>query len=133
MQPGPDGPIFMVNLLKFRAHAEYEDNRPTNLTGRQAYKIYADAVTAILPEFGGRAIFAADVTFLSLGKVEELWDEIAIAMYPKRADMVRMSMSPQWQQAAVHRTAGLKGQLNIETVLSDGVGRQLLSQLGLKP
>jgi hypothetical protein len=38
-------------------------------------------------------------------------------MYPARADMVRMSMSDEWREAAVHRSAGLKGQLNIETVL----------------
>ena len=25
MEPGPEGPIFMVNLLKFKEHAEYED------------------------------------------------------------------------------------------------------------
>ena len=30
-----------------------------------------------------------------------------------------MSMSPEWQAAAVHRTAGLKGQLNVETVIPD--------------
>lgn len=79
--------------------------------------IYGRAVADILPKFGGRAVFAADVTFLSLGQVEELWDEVAIAMYPARADMVRMSMSDEWREAAVHRSAGLKGQLNIETVL----------------
>ena len=119
-EPGPDGPIFMVNLLKFKDKAEYEDGRPTNLSGRDAYMIYGRAVAALLPQFGGRAIFAGDVTFLSLGQAEELWDEIAIAMYPKRADMVRMSMSEEWRAIAVHRSAGLKGQLNIETVLSPG-------------
>lgn len=116
-EKGPDGPIFMVNLLKFKEKAEYEDGRATTLTGREAYQIYGRAVTDILPKFGGRAVFAADVSFLSLGRVEELWDEIAIAAYPQRADMVRMSFSPEWREAAVHRTAGLKGQLNIETVL----------------
>ncbi|HVV31706.1 MAG TPA: hypothetical protein VHC73_00655, partial [Vitreimonas sp.] len=64
----------------------------------------------------GRAIFAADVTFLSLGQADELWDEVAIAMYPQRGDMVRMSMSEEWRAISVHRSAGLKGQLNIETV-----------------
>ena len=34
MEPGPDGPIFMVNLLKFKAKADYEDGRETNLTGQ---------------------------------------------------------------------------------------------------
>lgn len=117
-EKGPDGPIFMVNLLKFREKAEYEDGRQTDLTGREAYQIYGRAVTKILPMFGGQAIFAADVSFLSLGRVEELWDEVAIAAYPERGAMVRMSFSPEWREAAVHRTAGLKGQLNIETVHS---------------
>ena len=35
-----------------------------------------------------------------------------------RGDMVRMSMSDEWREIAVHRSAGLDGQLNIETVLS---------------
>lgn len=133
MKPGPDGPIFMVNLLKFKERAEYEDGRAADMSGKEAYMIYGRAVTDILPKFGGKAIFAGDVTFLSLGKAEELWDEVAIAMYPRRADMVRMSMSPEWQEAAVHRSAGLKGQLNIETVLPEGMKDVLLSQMGLKP
>jgi uncharacterized protein (DUF1330 family) len=120
MQPGPKGPIFMVNLLKFKDRAEYEDGRACNLSGREAYMIYGRAVAELLPKFGGRAIFAADVSFLSLGRVEELWDEVAIAMYPERAAMVRMSMSEEWRAIAAHRSAGLKGQLNIETVVPEG-------------
>lgn len=117
-EKGPDGPIFMVNLLKFKDRAEYEDGRATTLTGREAYQIYGRAVTQILPKFGGQAVFAANVSFLSLGRVEELWDEIAIAAYPDRGAMVRMSFSSEWREAAVHRTAGLKGQLNIESLLA---------------
>ncbi len=117
MEKGPDGPIFMVNLLKFKDKAEYDDGRPCDLSGRDAYMIYGRAVTELLPKFGGRGLFAGDVTFLALGQVEELWDEIAIAMYPDRASMVRMSMSEEWREIAVHRMAGLKGQLNIETVI----------------
>ena len=121
LEPGPEGSIFMVNLLKFKDLAEYEDGRESGLSGRDAYAIYGRAVAEILPKFGGRAVFAGDVTFLTLGQVEELWDEVASAMYPSRGAMVRMSMSPEWQAAAVHRTAGLKGQLNIETVLQADV------------
>nr|WP_321441274.1 DUF1330 domain-containing protein [uncultured Hyphomonas sp.] len=117
LEKGPDGPIFMVNLLKFKDKAEYDDGRETDLSGHDAYMIYGRAVADILPKFGGQAVFAADVTFLALGDVEELWDEVAIAMYPSRADMVRMSLSEEWREAAIHRSAGLKGQLNIETVL----------------
>lgn len=120
MEKGPEGPIFMVNLLKFKERAEYEDGRETTLTGREAYMIYGRAVGELLSKFGGRPVFAGDVTFLSLGQVEELWDEVAIAMYPDRAAMVRMAMSEEWRAIAVHRTAGLKGQLNIETVAPKG-------------
>lgn len=130
MEKGPDGPIFMVNLLKFKDKAAYDDGRPCDLSGRDAYMIYGRAVTELLPKFGGRGIFAGDVTFLALGQVEELWDEVAIAMYPDRASMVRMSLSEEWREIAVHRSAGLKGQLNIETVLPQtGVASPFLDMI----
>ena len=116
MEPGPDGPIYMVNLLKFKERAEYEDGRETDLTGREAYQLYGQAVTGLLAEFGGKIVFLGDVTFLALGQVDDLWDEVAIARYPARSDLLAMSSSDAWQEAAVHRTAGLAGQLNIETV-----------------
>ena len=116
MEPGPDGPIFMVNLLKFKEKAEYEDGRETDLTGREAYMLYGEKVLKLLPKYDGQAVFAGDVTFLALGQADELWDEVAIAMYPNRKALFDMSSSKEWREAAVHRTAGLEGQLNIETV-----------------
>lgn len=116
LQPGPDGPIFMINLLKFKDKAEYADGRETDLTGRQAYQLYGAGVAGLLPEYGGRIFFVADTTFLPLGQVEELWDEVAIAAYPDRASLMKMTRSQEWQDIAVHRAAGLKGQLNIESV-----------------
>jgi uncharacterized protein (DUF1330 family) len=116
MQPGPDGPIYMVNLLKFKDKAEYEDGRATDLSGYEAYQLYGEGVAKLLPTHGGELMFAADVTFLALGQVDDLWDEVAIAKYPNRAALFQMSTSDEWRALAVHRTAGLAGQLNIETV-----------------
>ena len=127
-EPGPNGPIYMVNLLKFKDKAEYSDGRETELTGREAYQLYGRAVSEIIQDFGGHVVFAADVTMLSLGKVDELWDEVAIACYPKRAALVAMSSSAAWRKAAVHREAGLAGQLNIETVLMPGLGGVALTR-----
>ena len=70
-QPGPE-PIYMVNLLKFKEKAVYPDGRETTLTGREAYDIYGAAVSELLKEFGGEAVFAADVERLMLGEVEEM-------------------------------------------------------------
>ena len=119
LQPGPEGPVCLVNLLKFKDKAEYEDGRETELTGRQAYQIYGAGVANLLPEYGGMIFFMANVTFLAVGQVEELWDEVAIAVYPNRNALLRMSTSQEWQDLAAHRTAGLKGQLNIESVMPD--------------
>ena len=67
MEPGPSGPIYMVNLLKFKQRAEYADGRETDLTGAEAYQIYIDAVTKLLVEFGGAGMFVAPVERLALG------------------------------------------------------------------
>lgn len=114
LQPGPE-PIYMVNLLSFRDRAAYPDGRASELTGEQAYAIYADGVSGLITEFGGSVVFTADVERLMLGEVEELWDKVAIAMYPSRAAMLAMIQSPEMQALGIHREAGLAGQLNIET------------------
>lgn len=111
--------IYMVNLLKFKEKAEYEDGRETDLTGEQAYGIYAGEVEAHLAKVGGRAVIGGQVTGLRLGMVEELWDAVAIAMYPSRKAMFTMATDPDYAQSAVHRTAGLAGQLNIEMILPE--------------
>jgi uncharacterized protein (DUF1330 family) len=116
-----EGPIYMVNLLKFKPNAQYADGRPTELTGRQAYDIYAASVSQLLQQFGGGAMFKGDVKRLVIGEVEDLWDEVAIAMYPSRQAMMNMMMSPEMQDIAVHRAAGLEGQLNIESVNAAGL------------
>jgi uncharacterized protein (DUF1330 family) len=116
---GHDRPIYMVNLLKFKKKAEYEDGRETELSGQEAYGIYGMEVAAHLAKVGGKPVIAGQVTGLRLGVVEELWDTVAIAMYPNRKAMLTMIMSPEYQKSAEHRAAGLAGQLNIEMVLPE--------------
>ncbi|MEM7217773.1 MAG: DUF1330 domain-containing protein [Pseudomonadota bacterium] len=116
MEPGSDGAIYMLNLLKFKDKAEYADGRATDLTGAEAYGIYGTEVVAHLAKVGGAPMFSAQVERLMLGEVEDLWDAAAIAMYPSRKAMLEMISSPEYQASAVHRAAGLEGQLNIELV-----------------
>ena len=78
-----------------------------------------------LRETEGRLVFAGDVTNLTIGEVEELWDEIALAEYPNRAALVAMSTSEAYAKIAAHRTAGLAGQLNIETTYQAGLTQPL--------
>ena len=115
LEEGHDEPIFMVNLLKFKDKAEYPDKRENNLTGKEAYAIYGKEVVEHLEKVGGKPIFGGEVTRLMLGEVEDLWDQVAIAMYPNRKAMLTMIQDPDYIKSAQHRVAGLEGQLNIET------------------
>jgi len=122
-EPDAKAPIYMVNLLKFHEHAVYEDGRKSALTGREAYGLYGEAVAQLIQQVGGQIGFSGEVSRLMLGKVESLWDEVAVAMYPSRAAMMEMIQLPEYTEISAHRTAGLAGQLNIETV--DGTGAWL--------
>ncbi len=112
---GPDDAVVMVNLLKFRDKAQYPDGRDSDLSGREAYAIYAAGVAPLVEKHGGRIIYFGDVSFLQLGRCSPLWDQVALAYYPARKALAEMAMSPEYAEIAVHREAGLEGQLNIET------------------
>ena len=116
-EQGEDKPIYMVNLLKFKEKANYPDKRETDLTGEEAFAIYAEEVAGHLEKVGGKPIFGGEVERLMLGEVEDLWDKVAIAMYPSRKAMLQMINDPDYIVSAQHRVAGLEGQLNIETSL----------------
>ena len=53
-----DKPIRMVNLLKFKTIAQYEDHRECDLTGEEAYAIYSSEVLGHLAKVGGKIIFS---------------------------------------------------------------------------
>ncbi|MDG1185187.1 MAG: DUF1330 domain-containing protein [SAR86 cluster bacterium] len=110
-----ESPISMVNLLKFKEKAEYEDGRDTNLSGKEAYMIYGVEVQEHLKKVGGEMVFGGEISRLMLGEVEDLWDNVAVARYPSRTAMLEMMMDPDYQESEKHRSAGLLGQLNIET------------------
>ena len=115
LEESKDQPIYMVNLLKFKDKAVYPDKRETDLTGEEAYAIYGQEVRKHLEKVGAKPIFSGKVSRLMLGEVEDLWDVVAIAMYPNRKAMLDMISDPEYIKSAQHRVAGLEGQLNIET------------------
>lgn len=114
-QDSSPGPITMVNLLKFRERAVYSDGRPDDVSGREAYMRYGNAMRRIVEEAGGRFLFFAEVKALVIGEVDELWDDVGIVEYPSSAAFHRIATSPEVQAIGVHREAGLAGQLLILT------------------
>ena len=109
------GPVCMVNLLKFKDKAEYEDGRDTDLTGQEAYGLYGQQMREFVLSKGGKFIFFGAVRQMILGSVEEEWDSVAIVEYPSKEAFIEIVSSPEVQGFGVHRGAGLKGQLLIAT------------------
>ena len=110
-----DGPVMMVNLLKFRERAEYADGRDPDISGEEAYMRYATEMRKLVEASGGRFVFGAKVEGLLLGKVETLWDTVGVVEYSSSAALLKIASSPEFLAIEVHRQAGLEGQLNITT------------------
>ncbi|TDG13873.1 DUF1330 domain-containing protein [Seongchinamella unica] len=107
-------PIAMLNLLKFKRKAEYEDARPCDLSGVEAYQLYARAFREIMEPRGVRILYAGRTRGVLIGGGDDLWDEVAIIQYPSTQVMLDMLRDEDYQQAQQHRAAGLEGQLLIE-------------------
>ena len=103
----------MINLIKFREKAKYEDGRETDLTGVEAYGLYGKPTGELIAELGGEIVFSAVLKGMVVGEVEELWDVMAVAKYPTLQSFIDMTSSPKYREAYHHRIAGLEGQLNI--------------------
>jgi uncharacterized protein (DUF1330 family) len=106
-------PVVMLNLLRFRAKAVYPDGRPSDLTGRQAYGLYAAAMQKVVEQGGGRVLFGGDIASLVIGDVEDVWDTCVLVEYPSAAAFAAIVTSPEVAEIGVHRAAGLEGQLLI--------------------
>ena len=109
------GPIYMLNLLKFREKAAYADGRATTLSGEEAYAIYGRAVSRMVLEAGGKLVFSGRVEGTMVGVVEDSWDSVAVMMYPSLAVMGQITGSAAYAEIHVHRDAGLAGQILIKT------------------
>ena len=114
-----DGPIVMINLLKFKDKAEYKEGDPEAkeaLTGEEAYNRYGDGLVELGkdPEIGVNPIYTGSGHGYLIGGGEE-WDRVLVVHHPSRHHMLRMMRDPRYQKAHRNREAGLKYQELIET------------------
>lgn len=103
----------MLNLLKFRARAKYTDGRKTDLTGAEAYNLYAQQMSAIVERAGGRFLFVGDIRSVVVGNVSDVWDVVALVEYRSPEAFARIATSREVAKVGLHRAAGLEGQLLI--------------------
>lgn len=103
--PEEDGPIYMVNLMKYREVAEYDagDEATESISGRDADDQYNPA--SILNKLGAAIVFVADVVRTDVGV--DGWDRIAIVRYPTRLSFVEMQSRKDFGEKHKHKAAGM--------------------------
>ena len=102
--PSDDGPVWMVNLMKYREVADYVDGRKTAISGQEADDLYSpiDSLTAV----GAEIVFLGDVDQQLLGD-NTVWDRIAVVKYPTRRSFIEMQSRPEFQESHKHKDAGM--------------------------
>lgn len=100
------GPIHMLNLVRLRDRAAYEDGRVA--TGQAAYGEYGRLSAPVLGRVGGQIVWRGAMEQMLIGPAEEAWDLCFIAEYPEPEAFVRMIKDPDYQAAVVHRQAAVQ-------------------------
>lgn len=100
-----EGPIHMLNLVRLREHAAYEDGREA--TGAEAYKAYARESGPVFERLGGRQHWIGRFDCVLIGSEDERWDLVFIAEYPNPAAFAAMIRDPDYREAVKHRTAAV--------------------------
>jgi len=98
-----DGPVWMVNLMRYREVADYADGRETTISGREADDRYAPV--EILGDIGAAPVFFGDVDQQLLGSPN--WDRVAVVKYATRRSFIDMQTRPDFQLAHEHKDAGM--------------------------
>ena len=108
---GPEGPIVMVNLLKYRDRAAYEPDHAEakeNLSGREAYQRYGMTAFQHVTARGGSIAWMGPQALVFIGGPEQEWDDIVCVKYPSRQKFLEMISDPTYLAATYHRDAGLE-------------------------
>ena len=100
-----EGPIHMLNLVRLRDQAEYQDG--TKASGAEAYASYGRESGPIFRRVGGRIAWSGDFRLMLIGPEDEQWDLCFIAEYPSGAAFVEMVKDPDYQKAVRHRQAAV--------------------------
>lgn len=100
------GPIQMLNLVRLRDRAEYDDGRES--TGAEAYQAYGRESGPIFQRLGGKIIWQGRFEQMLIGPADERWDHCFIAEYPSVDAFAQMIRDPAYREAVKHRQAAVE-------------------------
>ena len=107
---GPDGPVVMLNLLKFRERANYPAGSPhAPCSGAEAYRRYQTAFVETVGDVSrAEVVWEGQVDTTFIGDTSQDWDKCLLVRYPSRQHFLAMMANAVYREALVHRYAGLE-------------------------
>ena len=110
--PPETGPVHMLNLLRFRARADYSANpelAPAEpISGAEAYALYAAGIKPLLTASGGAVVFEGAGGGWFIGPEAERWDRVLLVRQASLASFLAFASDPAAQAMQGHRTAALE-------------------------
>jgi uncharacterized protein (DUF1330 family) len=94
---GPDGPVVMLNLLRFRPDG-----------GRASYQRYREHLgQRIHTRYGLEVVYVGDGGPALVAEDGQAWDTVALVRYPNRQAFVDMVRDPEYRAGAHLRSEAL--------------------------
>jgi len=109
---GIQGEVVMLNLLRFRALADYsaapELAPGTPISGAQAYDLYIAHTLPYLRESGGDLMFLGAGGGYLVGPADERWDMAMLVRQKSVESFIAFSSNAEYMKGMGHRTAALE-------------------------
>ena len=106
-----EGPVAMLNLMRFRAvadyaaHPELAPGQP--ISGAGAYDRYVAHTLPFLTRSGGAVLFDGDAAGFLVGPPDEIWDRVLLIRQASLTAFLAFARDPDYLAGIGHRTAAL--------------------------
>lgn len=109
---GIKGNVVMLNLLRFRKIADYNDFselKPDNeISGKEAYELYINHTLSFLERSGGELIFMGEASNYLIGPIDEVWDAVLLVKQRSVEDFLAFEQNKEYMAGIGHRIAALE-------------------------
>lgn len=108
----PAGPLVMLNLLRFRAVADYAAHPqlapPAPISGEEAYRRYVAHTAPFLERSGGEVLFIGHARAFLIGPESERWDAAMLVRQRDAQSFLAFASDPACMAGIGHRVAALE-------------------------